>query len=58
VVEAEDEVLEGEVVALLVLVLAQVHGGECSSVEVVEADVLEGGVVELCVLVLVEGGYN
>ena len=55
VVEVEVEVGvvvdEGDVVALLVPVLVRVHGGECSSVEVVEADVLEGGVVELCVLV-------
>jgi len=58
VIEAEDEVLEGGVVALLVLVLVRVHSGECSSVEVVEADVLEGGVVELCVLVLVEEGCD
>jgi len=47
VVEAEDEVLEGGVVALWVLVLARVHGGGCSFVEVVDAEVVEGGVVAL-----------
>ena len=52
-VEAEDEVLEGGVVALWVLVLVRVHGGGCSSVEVVE-----GGVVALWVLVLVEEDYD
>ncbi len=45
---------EGRVVTLWVLVLVRVHGGGCSSVEVVEAEgeVLEGGVVTLWVLVL------
>jgi len=60
VVEAEDEVLEGGVVALLVFVLVRVHSGECMSVEVIEAEdeVLEGEVVVLLVLVLarVHGG--